>query len=341
MMQRRTRTMKKLRLTSRLFAIAGAALLVFASQFGNSLAQDTAPEETFATPLVATTTSAAMQTDAATNQATTDGTFAEQMAVLVNQFRQQNNLPPLKIEPALTAAAQAYAGRLGSGNFFGHLDPDFNCNKPSERVVAAGYANWAAVGENIAAGYPSPQAAFDGWVNSAGHRANMLNAAYRDIGVGFFLDENDAANVRQNGNCPYTANNGGPYRFYWTQEFGARWRNGAPVLPIIINGEAVSTAQRQITLYIYGGFEGQPVWAKQMRFSENNTNWTPYEAWSATKTYTLSAGSGTKTLYVQLTNGATTQTSSDTITLADGSTVQPQPVPASLPARAFVPIVVR
>lgn len=282
-----------------------------------------------------------MQLEAATSQQATEGAFTEQMVVLVNQFRQQNNLPPLKIDPSLTSAAQSYASRLGAGNFFGHLDPDFNCNKPSDRAVAAGYANWATMGENIAAGYPSPQAAFDGLANSAGHRANMLNAAYRDIGAGFFLDENDAANVRQNGNCPYTANNGGPYRFYWSQEFGARWRNGTPVLPVIINGEAVSTAQRQVTLYIYGSLQGQPVWAKQMRFSENNTNWSAYEPWAATKTYTLSAGAGVKTVYVQLTDGVTTQMASDTITLADGSSAQPQPAPASLPARAFVPIVVR
>ena len=269
------------------------------------------------------------------------GTFAEQMVVLVNQFRQQNNVPPLKMDSILTAAAQAYANRLAAANFFGHLDPDFNCNKPSDRVVAAGYTNWATVGENIAAGFPMPQAAFDAFANSAGHRANMLNPAYRDIGAGFFLDENDAANVRQNGDCPYTANNGGPYRYYWTQEFGARWRNGSPILPVIINGEAINTAQHQISLYIYGGLQGQPIWARQMRLSEDGVNWSAYEPWSATRSYTLSAGAGTKTVYVQLTDGVTTQTSSDTIVLADDSSTQPRPAPTNLPARAFIPLVIR
>jgi hypothetical protein len=207
--------------------------------------------------------------------------------------------------------------------------------------VAAGYNNWATVGENIAAGFPSPQAAFDGLAGSPGHRANMLNPGYRDIGAGFFFDQNDAANVRQNGDCPYTANNAGPYRYYWTQEFGARWRNGMPVLPVIINGEAISTSQRQITLYIYGGFEGQPTWARQMRFSEDNATWTAYEPWAPSKSYILSAGAGVKTLYVQLTNGAITQTMSDTIRLADNSNPQPQPAPTNLPARAFVPLAVR
>ncbi len=155
------------------------------------------------------------------------------------------------------------------------------------------------------------------------------------------LTQNDTANVRQNGNCPYTASNGGPYRYYWSQALGARWRNGVPMLPVIINGEAISTAQRQVDLYIYGNLEGQAVWAKQMRFSEDNTNWTDYEPWAATKRYTLASGAGVKTIYVQLANGTAAQTSSDTIMLADGSSAQPNPAPQNLPARAFLPLVIR
>ncbi len=333
--------MKKLRLTTQLAAATCACLISFALHEGVGLAQVPVEEETPTTPLIAPLDSSTLRAASSTSGDAEAGAFTEQMIVLVNQFRQQNNLPPIKLDPTLTTAAQTYATRLSAGNFFGHLDPDFNCNKPADRAAAAGYNNWAAVGENIAAGYPTPQSAFDAFANSAGHRANMLNPAYRDIGAGFILDENDQANVRQNGNCPYTANNGGPYRFYWTQLFGARWRSGVPVLPVIINGEAVSTAQRQVTLYIHGGLEGQPVWAKQMRFSEDNTNWTAYEPWLPTKSYTLSAGSGLKTLYVQLSNGVTTQTSSDTIKLTDNTPVQPRPVPTNLPARAFVPLVIR
>jgi uncharacterized protein YkwD len=303
-------------------------------------------------PLVAP---ASLAVQSATSPANDAGAFAEQMVVLVNQFRQQNNLPPLKINPALSQAAQGYSSRMGAANFFGHLDPDFNCNKPADRAVAAGYNNWATVGENIAAGYLSPQSAFDGLAGSPGHRANMLNAAYRDIGIGYFFDAADMAHVRQNGACPYTSSSGGPYRHYWAQLMGARWREGVPVLPVIINGESITTAARTVSLYIYGGLEGQPVWAKQMRFSEDNRTWSAYEPWAATKAYSLSAGAGVKTLYVQLSNGSATQTVSDTITLADGSAPEPTPVstpapsptapPAALPdnmkARVFAPLVVR
>lgn len=333
--------MNKRRVIVHLISMLCAGLISLQLYVEAGVAQGSTPEQAFTAPLIAPPDVAGMHIASTSGQLANAGTYAEQMVVLVNQFRQQNNLPPLKSDPALTAAGQSYASRLGAGNFFGHLDPDFNCNKPSDRVVAAGYNNWATVGENIAAGYPSPQAAFDGLANSAGHRANMLNVGYRDIGAGFFLDQNDAANVRQNGNCPYTANDGGPYRFYWTQTFGARWRDGLPVLPIIINGEAVETPQRDVTLYVYGGIQGQPVWAKQMRFSEDNVNWTAYEPWTSIKRYTLSAGAGVKTIYVQLTNGTVTQTSSDTIHLADGSAAQPRPIPSNLPARAFVPIVLR
>jgi uncharacterized protein YkwD len=333
--------MKKPRLTTQLAATICACLISFALHESAGMAQGPVEENTPATPLIAPFDSTTIQSASSTSGDAEAGTFAEQMIVLVNQLRQQNSLPPIKLDPTLTSAAQAYAVRLSAGNFFGHLDPDFNCNKPADRAVAAGYNNWAAVGENIAAGYPTPLSAVDAFANSAGHRANMLNPAYRDIGAGFVLDENDQANVRQNGNCPYSANNGGPYRFYWTQLFGARWRSGMPVLPVIINSEAVSTAQRQVTLYIYGGLDGQPIWAKQMRFSEDNVNWTAYEPWSPTKSYTLSAGAGVKTVYVQLSNGAATQTSSDSIKLTDNSSVQPQPAPTNLPARAFVPLVIR
>ena len=58
------------------------------------------------------------------------------------------------------------------------------------------------MGENIAAGYPTPAAVMDAWMNSAGHRANILNCAFAEIGVGHAT--------------------GGPFGAYWTQDFGTR-----------------------------------------------------------------------------------------------------------------------
>lgn len=262
-------------------------------------------------------------------------TYVEQMVMLVNEFRAQNNLPPLKLSPQLVASGQTYVTRMGNANFFGHGDPDFGCNKPSDRAMTAGYVSWSNIGENIAAGFPTPQSAFDAFRNSPNHKAAMLSLNFREIGIGYFYDATDTNNVRQDGACPYTGI-GGPYRYYWSQEFGSRYASGLPMFPVIINGEATSTTQQQVTLHIYGGVQGQTAWARQMRFSEDGTTWTPYENWSATKSFKLSPGNGYKTVYVQITDGASTQTVSDTIFLDDPSYIVPTYV-----ARAFIPIATR
>lgn len=58
---------------------------------------------------------------------------------------------------------------------------------PADRVSATGYT-WHAVGENIAWGYMTPDAVMTGWMNSAGHKANILGSSYTELGVGYALD---------------------------------------------------------------------------------------------------------------------------------------------------------
>jgi uncharacterized protein YkwD len=264
----------------------------------------------------------------------TSPAYAEWMIWQLNQYRaQQQNLPPLKADPALMKAAQDYAARLALGNFFGHSDPDFGCNRPSDRAVAAGYVQWTVIGENLAAGYTTPEAALDALKRSPGHNAAILSPEFREIGIGYYYEAEDAPNVRQNGPCPYTGV-GGPYRHYWVQLFGARTSNGIPVLPVIINGEAISTTQRQVDVYIHGTTGGS-VWVQWMRFSEDNASWSAYEPYAPRKTLTLSGGSGLKTVYVQLMIGSTIQTASDTIYLQDTEA----PSDPLLSPRVFIPIV--
>jgi hypothetical protein len=74
-----------------------------------------------------------------------------------------------------------------------------------QRVTAAGY-QWSFTGKNIAAGYTTPQAVVNGWINSPGHRANMLNPNYQEIGIGYHYLSNDTGQVN--------------YYHYWTQNFG-------------------------------------------------------------------------------------------------------------------------
>jgi Cysteine-rich secretory protein family len=119
---------------------------------------------------------------------------------LTNAERQKAGLSPLAAQANLMSAAQGYAGVLASGTCFAHTCgpvPDF-----SDRATQAGYSSWNALAENIAAGQRSPEAVVQAWMESPGHRANILNARYTEIGVGLAT--------------------GGRMGMYWAQSFGAR-----------------------------------------------------------------------------------------------------------------------
>jgi len=101
---------------------------------------------------------------------------------------------------AITQAAVAHSDDMVTRNFFDHTGSDGS--SPGDRMTAAGYA-WRGWGENIAAGQGSVAEVVDGWMKSDGHCANLMNAAYKDIGVACVA-----------GNASTT------YRTYWTQDFG-------------------------------------------------------------------------------------------------------------------------
>jgi uncharacterized protein YkwD len=88
---------------------------------------------------------------------------------------------PLKSDPRLQAAAQAHANDMATRGYFSHTSLDGR--SPAQRVRAAGYPS-SYIGENIAWGYRDWNAAITGWMNSAGHRANLLRREYQDIGLG-------------------------------------------------------------------------------------------------------------------------------------------------------------
>jgi serralysin len=124
---------------------------------------------------------------------------------LVNQERAKAGLNPLILSQKLDEAADKYAEKMATGDFFSHTDPISGSNV-AKRVSDEGY-QWTRVGENIAAGYATAEAVFQGWMNSAGHRANILNPNYTHMGVGYHYLTNDTGNVN--------------YNHYWTQVFGA------------------------------------------------------------------------------------------------------------------------
>ncbi len=88
-------------------------------------------------------------------------------------------------------------------DYFSHIG--VNGSSPQDRAAKAGY-QYSRFGENIAAGYVTPQEVVDAWMTSEGHRANILNQNYKEMGVGCYYLANDTGNVN--------------YNYYWTQDFG-------------------------------------------------------------------------------------------------------------------------
>jgi len=246
-----------------------------------------------------------------------DPSFEQQVVELVNQERWTYNnlqLPPLKQVDELHTAAETHTSNMTTRDFFMHCDPDTG-STPGSRALAAGYGS-SYVSENIAAGYPTPSAVVAGWMGSSGHRANILSTTWREIGVGYVYQSSDQPNVRQSatGNCPWSYTSGPWYR-YWTQNFGYRQ------FPVVIDREAYETTTTSVDLYVYG--EG---WAQQMRFSNDGSTWTAWETYTPNRSWTLSTGNGTKTVYAQVRNGTMVYLASDTILLNSLCTGHPDTI---------------
>ncbi|MGW6025382.1 sigma-70 family RNA polymerase sigma factor [Streptomyces sp. NPDC055099] len=131
-------------------------------------------------------------------QAPAGNSYGEQVTRLANAERAKSGCGPLTLNSKLDDAAQGHSDDMAERDFFDHTNPDGK--DPGDRVTAAGY-KWSTYGENIAAGQRTPAAVMDAWMNSSGHRANILNCSFKEIGVG------------------YREGSGGPW---WTQNFGAR-----------------------------------------------------------------------------------------------------------------------
>ena len=235
-------------------------------------------------------------------------TFEEQVLEMVNQERWNNGqLPPLKGNVLLDTAAETHSNNMAVRNFFAHCDLD-TLTSPGSRMTAAGYVGWNYAAENIAAGYSSPTAVMDGWMNSSGHRANILSTTKREIGVGYVYQDGDTNNIRFDaGGCVADGGGHGPYYRYWTQNFGQI----NSVMPVVINREAYEATSRQVDLYMYG--EG---WATEMRFRNESGDWSAWQPYAANVDWQLSGGSGVKTVDAEIKNGSgTVRSANDSILL--------------------------
>jgi uncharacterized protein YkwD len=115
---------------------------------------------------------------------------------LVNQNRADNGCAPVAEDAALGAVAFSHSADMGTRNYFSHDTPDGL--SPWDRAAASGLS---ASAENIAAGQGTAESAMESWMNSQGHRDNILNCNHTRLGVG-------------------VAQGAGDYGIYWTQLFG-------------------------------------------------------------------------------------------------------------------------
>ncbi|MEU2093870.1 CAP domain-containing protein [Streptomyces globisporus] len=148
-----------------------------------SKAPTTAPEKSSAPSSKAPAppkTSAAPPPSKKPSPSPTDASARSEVLALVNQERAKVGCSPLSTSAPLTSLAQNFSEDMAARGFFDHTDPDGDT--PWDRAAQAGVQGLAA--ENIARGQADAQAVMEGWMNSEGHRANILNCDYKTIGIG-------------------------------------------------------------------------------------------------------------------------------------------------------------
>lgn len=158
----------------------------------------TAPEATkpVATQPVVTQPAAPKDTTSNTIVSSSNLNYEQKVVELVNIERQKNGLSALALNSSISNVARSKSKDMASNNYFAHQSPTYG--SAGDMLKQFGIS-WSAWGENIASGQRTPEAVVTAWMNSEGHRANILSSNFSKIGVGYA-----------------TNSNGTPY---WTQMF--------------------------------------------------------------------------------------------------------------------------
>lgn len=125
--------------------------------------------------------------------------FELQVFRLVNEERTSRGIAALTLNSRLTELAVLKSTDMRNNDYFSHTSPTYGT--PSQMLDRFGVA-WRAYGENIAEGQATPEAVMRSWMNSPGHRANILDPRFTDIGVGYVGGTSTSR-----------------YQHYWTQLF--------------------------------------------------------------------------------------------------------------------------
>ncbi|MGL4743328.1 MAG: CAP domain-containing protein [Dermatophilaceae bacterium] len=173
-----------------LATLAGAAP---AAASAPDTSQPVAAREAAATPNSALRSATVTRTVKRVNKV--DPLVAEAIR-LTNVERARAGCGPVRMEDRLNTAARLHSEDMARLSYFSHTSRDGR--SPWDRIGAQGYT--AGSGENIAAGYWTAAGVLKGWMDSPGHKTNMLNCSHKAVGIGI--------------------GRGGYYGIYWTQNFG-------------------------------------------------------------------------------------------------------------------------
>ena len=113
--------------------------------------------------------------------------YEREVIRLVNEIRAENGLSTLAYDWELSRVARYKSQDMKDNRYFSHTSPIYG--SPFEMMKNFGLS-YRSAGENIAMGYRTPEAVVDAWMNSAGHRANILNSSFTHIGVGYVASGN-------------------------------------------------------------------------------------------------------------------------------------------------------
>ncbi len=113
--------------------------------------------------------------------------YEAEVIKLVNEIRVQKGLKTLETDTALSRVARIKSQDMKDNNYFSHTSPTYG--SPFNMMKQFGIS-YRTAGENIARGQRTPAQVVEGWMNSEGHRANILNSSYTHIGVGYVAEGN-------------------------------------------------------------------------------------------------------------------------------------------------------
>lgn len=209
--------------------------------------------------------------------ASSNEAYEYEVLAILNQIRLAFDLQPLKLVPDIRRAARYHANDMSEDDYFKHDSHDRDAN--GELILACDtwervpkFYSYHSAAENIALGYPTPRAVMDGWMNSDGHRQNILNPNLKTVGIG------------------YVENAQG--RPYWVQNFGGLSNE----FHVLINNDAPETDNLSVMLFIQGEWSS-------MRLSNDAQNWTDWKTFQQTTTWDLDReDSSQKQVYVEVKN---------------------------------------